>query len=122
MADVASDISGLGQFATAAKGILGMFFADKTEEERSKIAAAFAMLQGQLDINKTEAASPDPLEHWRGAMGWVCALSYFNNFILVPWGTALGLHFPVLDLGQLSMLTAGMLGLGGMHVYQQVNK
>lgn len=116
------DITGIGAVATAAKDILGMIFPNKTEEEKAQLAAALAMIQAQTDINKVEAASTDPLEHWRGAMGWVCALSYLNNFILVPWGTAFGLHFPVLDLGQLSMLTAGMLGLGGMHVYQQVNK
>ena len=116
------DLSGLGEVATAAKGILGMIFPDKTEEEKARLAASLALIQAQTDINKAEAQSTDPLEHWRGGMGWVCALAYFNNFILVPWGTAFGLHFPTVDTTSLGELTVGMLGLGGMHVYQKVNQ
>lgn len=116
------DIEGIGAAATAAKGILGMIFPDKTEAEKSQLAAAMAMVQAQTDTNKAEAQSTDPLQHWRGGLGWVCTLSYFNNFILIPWANAFHLHVPALDTGTLATLTFGMLGLGGMHVYQQVNK
>lgn len=116
------DLTGIGEAATAAKGILGMIFPDKTEEEKAKLAAALALIQSQTDINKAEAQSTDRLEHWRGAMGWVCALAYFNNFVLTPWGTAFGLHIPAIDIEPLSALTLGMLGLGTMHVYQKVNQ
>ncbi len=114
------DIAGVGEVASAAKGILGMIFPDKTEEEKNKMAAAFAMIQGQTDIDKAEAQSSDPLQHWRGGLGWVCTLAYFNNFVLVPWAIAFGLHPPSIDMGTLTVLTTGMLGLGGMHVYQTV--
>jgi Holin of 3TMs, for gene-transfer release len=117
---MALDITGLGQAATAAKGILGMIFPDKTEEEKSKLAAAMALIQGQTSVDNTEAASTDPLQHWRGGLGWVCTLAYLNNFILVPWATALGMHVPAIDFAPLATLTAGMLGLGGMHMYQTV--
>jgi hypothetical protein len=116
------DITGIGEAATAAQKILAMIFPDKTEQEKSQLAAALALVQAQTDINKAEAQSSDPLEHWRGAMGWVCALAYFNNFVLMPWGNALGLHIPTIDIEPLSALTLGMLGLGGMHVYQKVNQ
>jgi hypothetical protein len=122
------DITGAGEIATAAKGILGMFFPDKTEEEKSKIAATLAMLTAQTDINKAEAQSTDPLQHWRGGMGWVCVLGYFHNFIFQPlftdvvafMGKNVVLH--PLDIGPLATLTLGMLGLGGLHVAQQVGK
>ncbi len=116
------DITGIGTAAEAAEKILGMFFPDKTTIEVQKMSAAFAMLQSQTDIDKAEAQSSDPLQHWRGGLGWVCTLAYLNNFILVPWATAFGAHVPAIDIGPLAALTAGMLGLGGMHVYQQVNK
>jgi len=116
------DLTGIGAAATAAKSILGMIFPDKTEEERAKLAAALSLIQSQTDIDKTEAASSDPLQHWRGGLGWVCTLSYFNNFILVPWATAYGVHVPAIDIGSLTALTMGMLGLGGMHVYENTQK
>jgi Holin of 3TMs, for gene-transfer release len=114
------DISGIGEVATAAKSILGMIFPDKTEEEKAKMAAAMSLIQAQTQIDNTEAASADPLQHWRGGLGWVCTLAYFNNFILVPWATSFGHVIPTIEFEPLAALTAGMLGLGGMHVYQQV--
>ena len=116
------DLTGLGSAATAASKILGMFFPDKTEEEKAKMGAAMALLQNQASIDQAEAQSSDPLQHWRGGLGWVCTLSYLNNFIIVPWALAFGLHVPALDIAPLSALTLGMLGLGGMHVYEQVTK
>lgn len=116
------DITGIGDVASAASKILGMIFPDKTEAEKNQLAAALAMVTAQTDINKAEAQSSDPLQHWRGGLGWVCTLAYFNNFIAVPWATAFGLHVPSLDIGPLAALTMGMLGLTGAHVYQAVNK
>lgn len=116
------DITGLGQAATAAKDILGMIFPNKTEEEKAQLAASLALITAQTDINKVEAQSTDPLQHWRGGLGWVCTLAYANNFLAIPWATAFGVHVPAVDLASLATLTAGMLGLGGMHVYQAVSK
>ena len=115
------DLTGIGQAATAAKDILGMIFPNKTEEEKSKIAGVVSLVLAQTDINKAEAQSTDPLQHWRGGMGWVCALAYLNNFLLAPYAIAFGLHLPQVDMTQLGELTVGMLGLGGLHVYQKVN-
>lgn len=114
------DITGIGAAATAAKDILSMIFPNKTEEEKGQLAAALAMVTAQTDINKAEAQSSDPLQHWRGGMGWVCVLAYFNNFLAVPWAAAFGLHVPAVDIGPLATLTLGMLGLGAMHVTQAI--
>lgn len=117
-----ADITGIGEAATAAEKILGMIFPDKTAVEIQKMSGAFALITAQTDIDKAEAQSSDPLEHWRGAMGWTCAIAYFNNFVLMPWANAFGLHVPAIDMTTLGELTAGMLGLGAMHVYQKVNQ
>lgn len=120
------DFTGIGTLAEAAKGILGMFFPDKTQQERDQLAAALAMLSAQTDINKAEAQSTDPLQHWRGGLGWVCAFAYGYNFVLQPLMIAAStiaghpVTLPVLDMGELSTLTLGMLGLGGLHVAERI--
>ncbi|QHQ29130.1 3TM-type holin [Xanthomonas albilineans] len=66
------DISGIGTAAEAAKSIIGMFFPDKTEQDKTKLAATLTLIQTQTDIDKAKAQSSDPLQHWRGGLGWVC--------------------------------------------------
>lgn len=120
------DLTGIGEAATALKGIMGMFFPDKTEEERTKLAGVLAMFQAQTDIDKAEASSSDPLQHWRGGLGWVCSFAYAYNFVLQPLIVAIAavaghpVTLPQLDIGSLSTLTLGMLGLGGLHVAERV--
>ena len=121
------DITGLGEVATAAQKILGMIFPDKTEVEKSQLAASLALITAQTTIDQTEAASSDPLQHWRGGLGWVCVGAYAWNFIVQPIILAtcvIGAHpvtLPVIDIGPLAALTTGMLGLGAMHVVGQIN-
>ena len=120
------DITGVGAVADAAKGILGMIFPNKTEEEKAQLAAALALIQSQTDIDKAEAQSSDPLQHWRGGLGWVCVAGYAWNFVLQPLinaGAAIAGHpvsLPGLDIGPLATLTLGMLGLGGLHVAERI--
>lgn len=121
-----ADLTGLGAVAESAKGILGMFFPDKTESEKNQLAAALAVLNAQTDIDKAEAQSSDPLQHWRGGLGWVCAFGYAYNFVLQPLIVAIAaiygkpIALPQLDISQLSTLTLGMLGLGGLHVAERI--
>lgn len=122
------DLTGIGAAATAAKDILGMIFPNKTEEEKAQLAAAMALVQSQTAIDNTEAASSDPLQHWRGGMGWVCVIGYFHNFIFQPLFTDVcaligksDIVLHPLDIGPLATLTLGMLGLGGLHVAGQIN-
>lgn len=120
------DLTGIGEVAAAAKGILGMIFPDKTAEDQAKLAAALALITAQTDVDKAEAQSTDPLQHWRGGLGWVCVMGYAWNFVLQPITLAVCHIFnhpvvlPSLDIEPLITLTVGMLGLGGLHAYQQV--
>jgi hypothetical protein len=124
---MAVDLTGIGTAVSAVDSIIGKFFPDKTEIEKAQISAAFQAFQAQTDIDKAEAQSSDPLQHWRGGMGWVCVAGYFHNFIFQPLFTdlmaILGKHAVLnpLDIGPLATLTAGMLGLGALHVTGQVN-
>lgn len=119
-------LTGIGEIATAADDIIGKFFPDKTKVEVAQLSAALAQMQAQTDTNKAEAQSSDPLQHWRGGMGWVCVLGYFHNFIFQPLFTDVvammgkSLTLAPLEIGPLSTLTLGMLGLGGLHVAERI--
>lgn len=111
----------------AVTAIVSRIWPDKTESEKAQIAAAVQMVSAQTNIDQAEAQSPDPLQHWRGALGWVCAFGYAYSFVLQPLMGAVATMFghpvalPTLDISQLSALTVGMLGLGGLHVTEKIN-
>ena len=107
--------------------IVQKIWPDRSQQEQSQLAAMLQQLTAQTDIDKAEAQSSDPLQHWRGGLGWVCTLAYLFDFVLQPLlvsVSALAGH-PIglarLDLSELSTLTLGMLGLGGLHVVERVN-
>jgi hypothetical protein len=121
------DITGIGALASVAGGIIDKFFPDKTAEEKAKFAAALTELQGQLDINKAEAASNSLfVAGWRPFVGWVCGSGFAIQFVIGPlcqWGSTLitgkPVVFPPLDLGTMMPLLLGMLGLGGMRSWDK---
>ncbi len=82
---------------------------------------------GQLEINKVEAANPNPFTSgWRPFIGWVCGAGFALQFVVGPlgeWITMLGGHpvkFPQLDLGTMMPLLFGMLGLGAFRTAEKV--
>lgn len=120
---MADPITAVSNLATS---IVQRIWPDKTAQEQQQLAAVLAMVQGQLAINQAEATSTDPLQHWRGGMGWVCVAGYAWNFVLQPLTNAVSaaaghpLSLPPMDLSELSTLTLGMLGLGGLHVAERI--
>lgn len=121
------DLTGLGTLAESAKGILGMFFPDKTQQERDQLAAVLATLQAQTDTNKAEASSTNVfVAGWRPFVGWICGAGFGVQFVIGPlceWGASLAGHpikFPQMDLGTMMPLLLGMLGLGGMRTAEKM--
>lgn len=120
------DLTGIGAAVTGVKDILGMFFPDKTEEEKAKLAQAFAVIQGQLDTNKAEAGSGSVfVGGWRPAIGWVCALALMAQYVARPmlqWAGLITGHqwppLPGID-DNLWELMLGMLGLGGLRTFEK---
>jgi hypothetical protein len=86
-----------------------------------------AVIAGQIDINKIEAANPNLfVSGWRPAVGWICVaglgLAFFGP--LFSWVAALLGHaivFPSLPMDVLMTLLIGMLGLGGMRTVEKLN-
>lgn len=107
--------------------IVNKIWPDKTEAEKNQIAAVVQLAQAQTNVDQAEAGSADPLQHWRGGLGWVCVAGYAWTFVLQPLTIAVckllkySVDLPPLDMSQLSTLTLGMLGLGAMHVVGQIN-
>lgn len=124
-----ADLTGLGAVADLANTVIGRLFPDKTEQERQQLAAALTIVQGQLDTNKAEAASGSAFtSSWRPAIGWVCALALFFQYIGRPvlmWvGLVTGHQWPPLPGidENLWELMLGMLGLGGLRTVEKVKK
>ena len=93
-----------------------------------------AQVEGQLAVNKAEAESGSTFKGgWRPAVGWVCVSGLFYEFILrpiLPWAIkvaalATGMvsvvpEMPTTPMDTLMTLLFGMLGLGGMRMYEKV--
>jgi len=123
-----ADLTGLGSVADLASNVINKIWPDKTEEEKQQLATAMAVVQGQLDANKTEAASASLfVSGWRPAVGWVCVLAFGWNMIgLSIAKVVLGLiNHPLqiapADLSEMMPILIGMLGLGGLRTVEKIN-
>ena len=80
---------------------------------------------GQMEINKEEAKSGSLfVAGWRPAVGWICAVALSYQFVVRPllaWYSLI-VTIPVppeLDVATLMTLLFGMLGMGGMRMYEK---
>lgn len=129
------DVTGIGAAVTGVKDILGMFFPDKTEQEKDKIAQAFSLMQlqqqadaTQVAVNTTEAANASLfVSGWRPFIGWVCGLAFFAKFMGGPAVFLIAEFFnktivlPPIDMTEMLPILIGMLGLGGMRTFEKLN-
>lgn len=121
------DATGIGAVADLASTVISRLWPDKTEQERAQLAAALTIVQGQLDANRAEAASPSAFTSgWRPGVGWVCVAALACQYIarpLVQWGGIVTGH-PLPDLpgidDNLWQLMLGLLGLGGLRSFEKV--
>jgi hypothetical protein len=101
--------------------------AAKLELVKLQQSGELALITGQLEINKAEAASSSVLvAGWRPSIGWVCSAALALQFVgapLLEWGAILAGHplppLPKLD-EVLWQLLAGMLGLGSLRTFEKV--
>lgn len=121
------DITGLGAVSDLANSIIGKIWPDKTEAEKQQLAAAVMVIQGQLEVNKAEAANPSVfVSGWRPAIGWVCGAACAWNWVGLPMaklGLALGgveIALEPADISEMMPILLGMLGLSGFRSYEKV--
>jgi hypothetical protein len=122
------DITGVGAVAGLADTLINKIWPDKTEKEKAEIAAAVMVVKGQMDINQTEAASPNIfVAGWRPFIGWVCGVACAWNWVGLPVvKVALAvvghrLELSPADLTEMLPLLLGMLGLGGLRTAEKIH-
>jgi len=99
----------------------------KADALKSQLTAELQTVVGQLEINKTEAASASVfVSGWRPAIGWICAGGFGYNFMVRPIlnGLAVAFGFPPPFIGiefeALGNLLFGILGLGAMRTAEKM--
>jgi hypothetical protein len=119
------DVLGLSDLAST---VISKIWPDKSEAEKQQLAAAVALVQGQLDINKVEAANPSVfVSGWRPFVGWVCGSACAWNWIGLPivklglmvWGHPIDLS-PA-NLSEMMPLLLGLLGMGTLRTVEKIN-
>ena len=101
---------------------------DKSEQEKQQLAAAVLIVQGQLDINKTEAASTSVfVSGWRPFIGWVCGAACAWNWLGLSIAKFVALTFfahmidlKPADISEMMPVLMGMLGLGGLRTVEKI--
>lgn len=120
-------LSGLGEVSDLIKDGIDKIWPDKTEQEKAQATLLLAALQGQLDANKVEAASPSVfVAGWRPFVGWICGIGLGISSLgpVLEWVSALLGHptkFPPVDLSVTMPLLFSLLGLGGMRTYEKTS-
>lgn len=110
-----------------ANTIVSRIWPDKTQEEQQQLAAVLSMVQGQMQIDQAEASNPNFfVAGARPAIIWICGAGCGWNWIGLPVATFLmtALGHPInvapADITQMLPLLMGMLGFGGMHMYENI--
>lgn len=123
-----ADLTGLGSVADLANTVIGRIWPDKTEQEKAQLAAALALVQGQLDINKAEAANPSVFTSgWRPFIGWVCGAACAWNWLGLKVALFVAAYFghnlslAPADIGEMMPVLMGMLGIGGLRTIEKLN-
>lgn len=94
--------------------------------EFRQIDADLQVMLAQAAINQEEAKSPDLFRGgWRPAVGWVCVSGMAYTYILHPFlgwlGTIYGFPAPPgVETFDLMIMLGGMLGFGGMRMFEKI--
>ena len=116
------DLTGLGAVSDLAKTAIDKIWPDKSEVERQQLANTLALIQGQLAINKVEAANPSVfVSGWRPYIGWICGNGLAYQFLIYPILVGFYPNVQQLDMGTLITLLGGLLGLGTLRTVEKLN-
>ncbi len=123
---VAGVITGIVSTVGQALGLIKDGKASEAELLLVQVQAQASQLQGQIEINKQEAAhSSIFVAGWRPFIGWVCGCGFAFTYIVKPYiFPFLYGSFPELATlpdvdGGLMELTLGMLGIAGMRSWEK---
>ena len=109
-------------------------FPNSGEREQKKLEYQAKILDAlnsndlaQMEVNKVEAASGRLfVSGWRPFIGWVCGAAFAYHFVIQPFiafaisSAGYAIVLPAFDMGELSTVLMGMLGLGGMRSFEKI--
>jgi len=102
---------------------------DFTLDKAEKAQLIQEINKAQIEVNKVEANSNSLfVSGWRPFVGWTCGVALCYHFVLQPFLTFVLYSFghpiilPTFDMGTLTTILMGMLGLGGMRSFEKVKK
>src|ERR1700734_4108029 len=131
-----ADITGIGSVADLFTTAINKIWPDPTARAAAQVALLQAQQAGslkqlddefqtnleQIKANAAEAATPG--FHFRDGAGWTCVAGFTISTLKAPieWACALA-HYPItlpsVDTSTTVPMLLALLGVGGMHVYQQ---
>jgi hypothetical protein len=136
------DIAGIGSVADLAGKVLDRVLPNQAAKDAAQLElfklqqagefkeadAALAIAQGQIDVNKIEAASSNAfVASWRPFIGWVCGFSLAYAAILDPMGRFVATviyhytgAFPIIDTTITLQVLLGLLGLGSLRTAEKI--
>lgn len=134
--DLGGIVAGIGKIGVLFKdiraAITGKAILDpgKEAEVQAKILEIESLLTtSQTEINKMEAQHPSVfVSGWRPYIGWICGTGITIEFILNPivqWILLISgssIQLPHINIGVISSLITGMLGLGALRTYEGVKR
>ena len=75
--------------------------------------------KAQIEVNKEEAKGNWFQSSWRPATAWVCVAGFAVNFLISPLMAPFGIDVPQADTSTMLPVLMGMLGLGGMRIFEK---
>lgn len=124
--------TGIGAVAKLVDDGISRIWPDKTVEQQDQVELLKAQLSAALQVQLAQAAANTAEAarsslNFRDGAGWVCVAAFALAALRAPieWACALAGHpvqLPAFDTSTASDMLFGLLGLGGMHLYQQTRK
>ena len=101
---------------------------DFTLDKAEKAELMQEINKAQLEVNKVEAGQTGLLVRWRPFLGWVLSLAFAYHFVLQPFlvfalaANGIVVELPQFDMGTMTTVLMGMLGMAGMRTYEKVKQ
>ena len=101
---------------------------DFTLDKAEKAEMLAEINKAQLEVNKVEAGQTGLLVRWRPFLGWVLSLAFAYHFVLQPFlvfalaANGIVVELPQFDMGTMTTVLMGMLGMAGMRTYEKVKQ
>tara|TARA_R100000353_G_scaffold175743_2_gene146957 strand:+ start:871 stop:1239 length:369 start_codon:yes stop_codon:yes gene_type:complete len=99
---------------------------DFTLDKAEKAEMLNEINKAQLEVNKIEAGQEGLLVRWRPFLGWVLSLAFAYHFVIQPLlififaASGNTFELPTFDMGTMTTVLMGMLGMAGMRSYEKV--